>query len=951
MASLIEYVRRTVQVKAYYQSVFPNVRWPIGNEARVSCVFHKEKTPSLSLNPDSGAWFCHGCSAAGKSIISFHSDLHNLPHRITSEQLYQQFVRPIISDESVRKWHRNLLNTPRFMEYLMKNKYLSESTINFRRLGFDGHRIVIPIVNEFKICVNAKLYDPLGKRHNLPKMINFRRDGEERSFGSPEMLYPLDVMDEAREEGKVVVCEGEWDCLLMNDLGIHAVTTTAGSKSWPSQYNEEFRGLDVIVAYDNDKDGIKYDKRTVLKNIIDVARKVRRLDIPKIEMGEGKQTKDIADWYKVDSTMRTKSAWEEQFAKARVLADNPDQKIEAPQADVISLDQASMAKWFKKSIQVDALITGKDSAPYLLPKKFRISCDKSCDSCPLGEGAKEFKEVKINPSDIAVMSLIDQKEPAVRKALMGISGFKDAKSDCNVKIDIVETFNIERVLLIPTLDSGSAQAVSRYAYFVGHGLFSNRAYRFHGVTAPDPENQLSTHLFSEAKPVQDEIETFQLNEEMKKKLMIFRPKRLSLLGHLMGIADWQSRNITKIRMRHDLHIFVDLVFHSLREFEFNGEAIKRGMLDAIVIGDTRCGKGYVAERLSKFYRLGEVASGECCSFAGLIGGLDNPGKNWIVKWGVIPLNNGRLVVIDEASAITQKEFSEMSRVRSEGVAEINKIKHETTQANTRLIWLSNTRRGESLEEGYNTGIEALKELMGANEDLSRFDIAMAVACNEVPTEIINAVEEPPTDGGRYPADVARSLVLWAWSRRPDQIQFTKKATEEIISQAIRFGRDYSSSIPLVQAENIRIKIAKVSASVAARVFSSDAGGENVIIDWEHVRCACEFMRICFDKPSMGYDRYSHKAMEGTGSISLVFKSLGNFRQPACKGMSALHRITPDSLADYVSDTQLAKSIIGDLVKARCLSRQDQGWYLKSPAFSAWLREPRNWESNGNGKTY
>ena len=42
-----------------------------GMELRIRCPFHEEKTPSLSLNIDSGRFHCFGCHAKGGDILDF----------------------------------------------------------------------------------------------------------------------------------------------------------------------------------------------------------------------------------------------------------------------------------------------------------------------------------------------------------------------------------------------------------------------------------------------------------------------------------------------------------------------------------------------------------------------------------------------------------------------------------------------------------------------------------------------------------------------------------------------------------------------------------------------------------------------------------------------------------------------------------------------------------------
>ena len=117
----------------------------------------------------------------------------------------------------------------------------------------------------------------------------------------------------------------------------------------------------------------------------------------------------------------------------------------------------------------------------------------------------------------------------------------------------------------------------------------------------------------------------------------------------------------------------------------------------------------------------------------------------------------------------------------------------------------------------------------------------------------------------------------------------------------------------------------------------------LIIDETHVKCACQFLRMIYSKQSMAYDMYSNMAttsssIDDTTKVGKVFNSLGDFRKPTITGLLELNRISADNLADYTGDISIAKSLIGELVRLRCLNRSEgTNWYLKNPAFSQWLR--------------
>ena len=947
MSLLVAHVRNTIKPEAYWESIFPGIKWSGGDEGRAISPLRTDdkNTPSLSVNRNTGAWYDHGTSDGGKSIVSFHARLNNIEPEQAAADLFESFIHPVIDMKRVRAWARKLKLTPSFYDYLTHERFLAPAVIEQMYIGTNGDRITIPIKNEFNMVVNVKYYDPNASKikGGPPKMLNHTDKTEPRSFGVPTMVYPLGVLIHLSPSDPVILCEGEWDALLLYSMGFSAVTMTHGSKSWADQYTELFRGREVIIAYDNDRGGEEGTVNAV-KKLSQVASLVKRLVVPK-EYG-----KDITDWCRNFPPVRKSSIMKAVIARSTELLTNPTSFVVNTRVHAVPLDEASKAQYHNQPITVNALVTGKDVAPFILPKKVRVTCSKKCDECPLAESGKEFRECEIDSNKPDILGLVDVSESKVKRTVITMAGMP-MNPKCRHQIQSLESFNVESVILIPTLDDSSSGYVTRPAYFTGHGLKPNRAYTLIGTTAPHPDTQQAVHLFTHAKPVQSEVEGFEITPTIVHSLAKFRPKPIgpmtakAVIHKLNELADWQSRNITRIIGRPDLHIAVDLVFHSVAGFTVNNESVNRGMLDVLILGDTRCGKGYVAEGLAKYYKLGEVASGENCSFAGLVGGCEAINKRFIVKWGIIPLNNGRLVVIDEASSLSETDFSKLSRVRSEGTAEINKIVREVTQASARLLWLANPRSGRPIST-YNAGVMAIRELVGASEDVSRFDFALTVATNEVNATDINKLRasEVQTDSNKYSHEDCRNLVMWAWSREPNQVYFEDDAVTLILDLALEMGRIYNPQIPLVQSENIRVKLAKVSAAVAARVFSCDETGKKLIVTKSHVEAAHWFITSCYNKKSMAYDSWSAAMFERNqiadeAAVIKLFEDLNTNKVRVMKSLANLHQITADNLADYMGgDILTAKTVLGDLVQLGCLTRHERGnWYLKNQAFIEWLR--------------
>ena len=51
-----------------------------------------------------------------------------------------------------------------------------------------------------------------------------------------------------------------------------------------------------------------------------------------------------------------------------------------------------------------------------------------------------------------------------------------------------------------------------------------------------------------------------------------------------------TNNVTGIVDRQSLHLAYDLVYHSVLSFNFDGVLLKKGWVECLAVGDTKCGK-------------------------------------------------------------------------------------------------------------------------------------------------------------------------------------------------------------------------------------------------------------------------------------------------------------------------------------------------------------------------
>ncbi len=399
---------------------------------------------------------------------------------------------------------------------------------------------------------------------------------------------------------------------------------------------------------------------------------------------------------------------------------------------------------------------------------------------------------------------------------------------------------------------------------------------------------------------------------------------------LLAIYEDLTYNVTKIYDRPLLHMGMDLAFHSVLSFNFKGTRVQRGWLDILVIGDTRTGKSEIATRLVDHYKAGELIIGENTSKAGLIGGLNQHNGVWMVNWGKLPINDKRLVVLDEVSGMEDQLISDLSGIRSSGIAEIAKIRKERTLSRVRLIWISNPKGTRGLSS-YTYSVQAIKDLIGRPEDIARFDYCLVAKTNDVPVEIINAFNVKKVKH-IYKSDLCNKLIMWVWSRNEDQIKFTIEAEKLILKTATILGKEYSSEIPIIEPNEARIKLARICVAIACRLYSTE-DGDNVIIKPEHVVLAYDFLSAIYNK--LEYDTFSvvkaqSDSVKDEKTVDRILQAHG---KDFVDGLLELNAIKVEDIMDYTGENyEGAASIRTVLVKNKCLKRYRNLGHIKTPAF-------------------
>lgn len=930
MNPLQEYLHENVDVVGFYRAELDDFE-PGHN---VLCPFHKDTSASLSINTESlGEYYCHSakCSAKGTSFVGFYCQRHGVPYERALQEIYYKYVRPVIPPDVVDAHHTKMLETPSLHEWMIRERGITLDTMRYYRLGFDGSRLTIPIENQFGMYINIRRYDVT--RKSDAKMVSY-----DKGYGRGA-LYPI----HATQEDKIILVEGELDCLLGRQYGLNCICSTSGAGYWRPEFTRMFRDKDVIILFDNDEAG-NAGAEKIIAELTDTARTVMQARYP----FEGADLTDCIVQHRMDG-----DGLRAIIGAAEVVAQAAYGHVRPKTYQRVPLSEAANPHYRGKPIEFRAHVAGKDTQPYFVPRRVRVTCktrpERKCGSCASSSDPYMFTKT-LDLTEEAILGLINSTDTQLHKNLKNICR---CKRSCDVDIEVLETVCFEEVKLSAPIDEVGAEEefkyVMRIAYVMDYNISANATYNFRGFAYPDPATQHVVFLIVDTEPSADQLDHYMISQERAKELQQYFPggrDAEKIHDFLSDLYDYLALKITKIYERRALHQAADLVFHSAIGFNFNGEPVKRGWLDVLIMGDTRTGKGYVTDRLCRYYRVGEIASGENCTFSGLVGGLQQLGarKSWVVTWGILPRNDRRLTCIDEASAITSDSLSRMSRVRSEGVAEVFKIVTERTLARTRLIWNANPSDGRSVRE-FDHGVEAIATVTDKKEDIARFDYAIVVASDEVNPDIINARHTTQLSDRNGLRDACHDLILWIWSRRPDDVQFEDGAVDIILRESIRLGRKYHVSIPLIQIENVREKVAKVAVAIAGRVFSTNDSADKIIVTPACARYAVGFFEYIYDRESMAYDIYStlkteQNTLRSEDELLQLFAAHKKRARSWVNDLLDTPKITIKSLESSLGlESLLAKEVRNKLVELRAI-RQEHSYWVKREPFIAWLRKLR-----------
>lgn len=283
--SFIEEIRNRVRVSEVIGKTIPIKR--AGREFHALCPFHKEKTPSFTINDEKGFYHCFGCGAHG-DVINYIKEYEHLGYREAIEKLAgmaglsipqptraeaEQYSREASLQqvmEAVTGWLEHQLEQTSegdLARSYLRERGLSNDTIAKFRIGYapadrdalakamkqlgisekqlvevgmliqvDGRepysrfrrRLMFPIRDrKSRVIAFGGRVLPGEPNEDAPKYLN---SPETPLFHKGRQLFNLDLARRpAFDLGQLIICEGYMDVVALAQTGIHSSVAPLGT--------------------------------------------------------------------------------------------------------------------------------------------------------------------------------------------------------------------------------------------------------------------------------------------------------------------------------------------------------------------------------------------------------------------------------------------------------------------------------------------------------------------------------------------------------------------------------------------------------------------------------------------------------------------------------------------------------------------------------------------------
>ena len=549
----------------------------------------------------------------------------------------------------------------------------------------------------------------------------------------------------------------------------------------------------------------------------------------------------------------------------------------------IHLTEIEKPSNMEKHVEIDArpVSVGQVS---LIPYRFYLRCPlvdgkkSSCshtDNCELYKFSKEKEKVyihEVSKSDPRIIDLYKKSDKEIKTALS--QGFPCQVSEYfrTSQTREPDLLAVREVVFYPSakiIEKGAEHSLidesgnpyrSQRLFSISEKddlLSTSSVQKISGKVHPHPRNQVPTVSILGYRNSEDDFRSFKLTPEVGIQLQIFKTK---------GIAEFAKAlsSMTRIYDRDMTHLLLLLVLHSALSFKFEGDQIK-GTVDGLLIGDAGTGKTKILRTLIKIIKLGQFMTGSCSSRTGLSYAVTQSptSSGWEIEWGAYPQNDMGLLVVDEGQDLGNEDWEKLSVARSEGVITVDRAAKGEHPARTRLIVSANPKFGRQIDSEVYPCVHA--KLLFTAKDIRRFDFAQSLGLADVRKDVfVSGVANHSQESDWLTPELVRNSVLFAWTRKSDQIQFQDGIAMVVAEQSGALFEAYGAAqdIPFVTSD-IRNKVLRLAVAHAIANHKVDATGENILVEAQDVIAVASILHTIYSNSNFGLKTYANLMRDET----------------------------------------------------------------------------------------
>lgn len=284
------------------------------------CPFHKEKTPSFTVNPDGKFFKCFGCGAGGDAFtflemyegmdfnqaVKFLAEKYHIvlnENSTPNTQILQNAVIYDINRDAALYFMENIKDSRKAQDYLEKRKISKNSIVRFgigfakdswddmikhmKSLGYKEEDLVRANLiqksektgNYFDLFRSRLIFPIIDLKSRVvgfsgriigqgePKYYNSR---ESEVFKKGNILFGLNLVKNNKNRDKILLVEGNIDVVKLHQMGINYAVAPLGTAFTERQATLLKRfGREVYLCLDGDFAGQKATHRDIeiLRNI------------------------------------------------------------------------------------------------------------------------------------------------------------------------------------------------------------------------------------------------------------------------------------------------------------------------------------------------------------------------------------------------------------------------------------------------------------------------------------------------------------------------------------------------------------------------------------------------------------------------------------------------------------------------------------------------------------